>query len=162
MKRLFLLPAGRRYFISGFEREGQWLAGGGLVPLSRALCCRPCVPHHLPKYAEDPEDPASANVTALAMISIGCHRSTARGAGPAPLHNLPAVCIRAAAVAWRVWAQPLQIFVQLNCMYCRTYTASPYAFCWSWHSVQAPNYQHLLMTEGALCGCVQLLMKRVW
>eukprot|EP00208_Stichococcus_sp_RCC1054_P005234 CAMPEP_0206139990 /NCGR_PEP_ID=MMETSP1473-20131121/7929_1 /ASSEMBLY_ACC=CAM_ASM_001109 /TAXON_ID=1461547 /ORGANISM="Stichococcus sp, Strain RCC1054" /LENGTH=623 /DNA_ID=CAMNT_0053533959 /DNA_START=71 /DNA_END=1944 /DNA_ORIENTATION=- len=66
------------YFISGFEREGQWLAGGGLVPLSRALCCRPCLPMDLPTVAVDAD---GSNATALAIVSIGCHKSTARGAG---------------------------------------------------------------------------------
>ena len=69
------------FFISNFEREGQWLAGGGMVPLSRAVCCRPCLP--------DPDDQEVAgmlaefsddvNATALAVVSIGCHKSDAPG-----------------------------------------------------------------------------------
>lgn len=68
-----------RYFISGFEREGQWLAGGGMVPLSRAICCRPCLPKRLPPQlaALNGHD----NVTiAVAIVSIGCHKSAAIGA----------------------------------------------------------------------------------
>lgn len=63
------------FFISGFQHEGQWLAGGGLVPLSRAICCRPCLPNVLPAA------PAviGSNVTALAVVSIGCHKENASG-----------------------------------------------------------------------------------
>lgn len=32
------------WFLSSFERQGQWVAGGGYVPLSPAICCRPCLP----------------------------------------------------------------------------------------------------------------------
>ena len=53
------------------------LAGGGLVPLSHAVCCRPCLPDSLP---EDPTGTIQANDSAVAVISIGCHASTAVGA----------------------------------------------------------------------------------
>jgi len=69
----------RRYFVSDFEREGQWLAGGGLVPLSRAVCCRPCLPKELPQGLQQ-RLAGHNNVTiAVAIVSIGCHKSTAPG-----------------------------------------------------------------------------------
>ncbi len=55
------------------------LAGGGLVPLSHAVCCRPCLPRSLP---EDPTGVIPANDSAVAVVSIGCHASTAVGAHP--------------------------------------------------------------------------------
>jgi syndecan 1 len=67
------------YFVSGFEREGQWLAGGGQVPLSRAVCCRPCLPKALPPGLQ--RLGGHDNVTtAVAIVSIGCHKSSAQGA----------------------------------------------------------------------------------
>lgn len=47
--------------------------GGGRVPLSKAKCCRLCLPdeENTPKAL-----PAGENVTAL--ISVGCHSSTAK------------------------------------------------------------------------------------
>lgn len=69
----------RRYFISDFEREGQWLAGGGLVPLSRAICCRPCLPKHLPPELSSLHGNDNVS-TAVAIVSIGCHKSAAVGA----------------------------------------------------------------------------------
>ena len=46
------------------------MAGGGAVPLSRAICCRPCLPKNLPDeiFARD-EKP-------LAVVSLGCHASS--------------------------------------------------------------------------------------
>ncbi|GAX77300.1 hypothetical protein CEUSTIGMA_g4746.t1 [Chlamydomonas eustigma] len=53
------------WFISNFENQGTWMAGGGLVPLSHAICCRPCVPTELPVpppplHASPPSPPANA------------------------------------------------------------------------------------------------------
>lgn len=61
------------WFITGFERQGQWVAGGGFVPLSHAVCCRPCLPEELPP---DPSGAAPAGQAPLAVISLGCHAST--------------------------------------------------------------------------------------
>lgn len=44
--------------------------GGGWVPLSRAICCRPCLPADIPGGQKE---------KALAVISIGCHASSNRG-----------------------------------------------------------------------------------
>lgn len=57
------------FFITSFERQGQWVAGGGSVPLSRAVCCRPCLPTELPDGMADDDAP-------LAVVSMGCHTST--------------------------------------------------------------------------------------
>lgn len=53
------------------------LTGSGVVPLSRARCCRPCLPSQLPDSLGqlDPHlDPQG-----VAIVSIGCHRSTGQG-----------------------------------------------------------------------------------
>lgn len=63
------------WFISSFERQGQWVAGGGYVPLSRAICCRPCLPDELPA---DPSGRIPGGQSPLAVISLGCHASTDR------------------------------------------------------------------------------------
>ena len=55
------------------------LSGGGLVPLSHAICCRPCLPEELPQLSVA----IAADDRAVAIMSIGCHAS--RGAGPATL-----------------------------------------------------------------------------
>ena len=60
------------FFIASFERQGSWVAGGGAVPLSRAICCRPCLPADLPDDSpifDDSDRP-------LALVSMGCHAST--------------------------------------------------------------------------------------
>lgn len=55
------------------------MGGGGLVPLSHAICCRPCVPGELPpeplRRAGLPEYP---DTKPLAVVSIGCHPSSGR------------------------------------------------------------------------------------
>ena len=57
------------FFVTSFERQGQWVAGGGSVPLSRAVCCRPCLPTDLP-------DGMAVDDAPLAVVSMGCHTST--------------------------------------------------------------------------------------
>ena len=57
------------------------LIGGGVVPLSHALCCRPCLPAGLPG---DSIQGIGVNDTALAIVSLGCHASAATGAAPVP------------------------------------------------------------------------------
>ncbi len=66
------------------ELARMQLAGGGLVPLSHAVCCRPCLPQSLP---EDPTGVIPANDSAVAVVSIGCHASTAVGAHPPLRHR---------------------------------------------------------------------------
>jgi hypothetical protein len=48
--------------VAGFERHGQWVVGGQPVPLSRAICCRPC---HDDDYKDDE-----------LVVSVGCHASS--------------------------------------------------------------------------------------
>ena len=62
------------------------LIGGGLVPLSSAVCCRPCLPGALP---EDPTGSIAANDTALAVVSLGCHASTVSGGLSGPVRGFP-------------------------------------------------------------------------
>lgn len=94
------------FFIAHFERQGQWVAGGGAVPLSRAICCRPCIPDELPDRLksnnnnknmvtntspfdtqnggygdpdndDDDHDERSKDADRpLAIISLGCHPSS--------------------------------------------------------------------------------------
>ncbi|KAK9824271.1 hypothetical protein WJX72_009086 [[Myrmecia] bisecta] len=64
------------WFISSFEREGSWLSGGGLVPLSHAVCCRPCLPADLPVPSGSTANPDDK---AVAVVSIGCHSSSGPG-----------------------------------------------------------------------------------
>lgn len=49
------------------------MAGGGYVPLSRAMCCRLCLPKEFP-----PEFTSKlpAGVFPASIISVGCHSST--------------------------------------------------------------------------------------
>eukprot|EP00887_Chlorella_sp_A99_P004577 scaffold4.g4577.t1 len=61
------------WFVSGFERQGQWVAGGGYVPLSHAICCRPCLPAELPP---DPSGRIPSGQAPLAVFSLACHAST--------------------------------------------------------------------------------------
>ena len=51
------------------------LTGGGLVPLSRARCCRPCLPAELP----DSGGQISPGSQPVAVVSIGCHTSSGLG-----------------------------------------------------------------------------------
>ena len=51
------------------------LTGGGLVPLSRARCCRPCLPAELP----DSQGQLSPEANPVAVVSIGCHKSSGQG-----------------------------------------------------------------------------------
>lgn len=63
------------YFVASFEREGQWAMGGEPVPLSKALCCRPCLPGD--KIAvEGKERRVERPSEAVAVVSVGCHPSS--------------------------------------------------------------------------------------
>ena len=53
------------------------LRGGGVVPLSRARCCRPCLPSELPD-SQGQLDP-HLNPQGVAIVSIGCHGFTGQG-----------------------------------------------------------------------------------
>eukprot|EP00890_Picochlorum_soloecismus_P001611 jgi/Picsp_1/2450/NSC_05911-R1_protein len=57
------------FFVVSFERQGQWVAGGDAVPLSKAMCCRPCMP-------SDGWVPTGVDGAALGVVSIGCHASS--------------------------------------------------------------------------------------
>jgi hypothetical protein len=50
------------------------IAGGGRVPLSKAKCCRLCIPDELTPEQKQalPDD-----VSVTGVISVGCHASTA-------------------------------------------------------------------------------------
>lgn len=49
------------------------MAGGGYVPLSHAICCRPCLPAELPP---DSSGRIPGGQKPLAVISLGCHATT--------------------------------------------------------------------------------------
>ena len=55
---------GEGYVIAGFERHGKWVVGGDQVPLSRAICCRPC--------RNDGQGQDDGDV----VVSLGCHASS--------------------------------------------------------------------------------------
>lgn len=59
------------------------LSGGGLVPLSHAICCRLCMPDELPPT----QAPISKDDRAVAIMSLGCHASS--GSGPFSLQCEP-------------------------------------------------------------------------
>jgi len=61
-------------FVVGFEKRGQWIAGGGAVPLSRALCCHVSTPDNVtsPVSPDLPLTPAKP----VAVVSFGCHMSS--------------------------------------------------------------------------------------
>ena len=56
------------------------LQGGGLVPLSHAICCRPCLPEELP----DSGGRISPDDKGVAIVSIGCHAATGELCRSAP------------------------------------------------------------------------------
>lgn len=55
--------------------KSMQINGGGRVPLSRAKCCRVCLPDELTP-SQQQALPADTNITAV--ISVGCHASTAK------------------------------------------------------------------------------------
>lgn len=59
------------------------LSGGGLVPLSHAICCRLCLPDELPPT----EAPIAADDKPVGIMSMGCHASS--GTGPFSLQCEP-------------------------------------------------------------------------
>jgi len=62
-------------FIVGFEGRGHWIAGGGVVPLSRALCCKLDIPGNVTSEGQ-PDIPLTPSKP-VAVVSFGCHLSTA-------------------------------------------------------------------------------------
>jgi hypothetical protein len=64
------------YFIGSFQRQGQWLIGGEPVPLSNAVCCRPCLPTDGVKYADIQPTKDGVESSYVAVISVGCHPSS--------------------------------------------------------------------------------------
>jgi hypothetical protein len=62
------------WFISNFEYQGTWMGRDGLVPLSRAICCRPCLPGELPRPARF----GNGTARPVAVVAIGCHPSTGK------------------------------------------------------------------------------------
>ncbi|KAG2449218.1 hypothetical protein HYH02_005965 [Chlamydomonas schloesseri] len=66
------------WFVSNFEYQGTWMGGGGLVPLSRAICCRPCLPGELPRPPSDMHSLGNGTAKPVAVVSIGCHPSSGR------------------------------------------------------------------------------------
>lgn len=49
--------------------------GDVLVPLSHAICCRPCLPEELPR-GSDHGRAIAANDKPVGVVSTGCHNST--------------------------------------------------------------------------------------
>ncbi|KAK9797097.1 hypothetical protein WJX73_009962 [Symbiochloris irregularis] len=63
------------WFISNFERQGSWEGGMGWVPVSKAICCRPCLPESLPESVsnalEAEEKPLAVCCTPSLLLSTG-------------------------------------------------------------------------------------------
>ncbi|KAK9864078.1 hypothetical protein WJX84_002316 [Apatococcus fuscideae] len=93
------------WFISSFERVGEWMGGGGAVPLSRALCCRPCLPTTLPDL------PGMAyNDEPVAIVSIGCHGSTGGAA-------LAMQCEGSGGSYVTGWSRAVQVYASFDAFY---------------------------------------------
>ena len=93
------------WFISSFERQGQWVAGGGYVPLSHAICCRPCLPDELPP---DPSGRAPSEARPVALVSLGCHPST---------DMLPTRCEERAGSFVAGYSEAVRVFTQPDTFY---------------------------------------------
>ena len=70
------------FIVTGYERVGRWAAGGGDVPLSRARCCRPCLPE---EEGEDDKKDDPPPRHPLAVLSLDCRPPTPGGDGAAAL-----------------------------------------------------------------------------
>lgn len=66
------------YFVGSFQRQGQWVIGGEPVPLSKAVCCRPCLPSDGVEYTQALTTHQDDGVESsyVAVISVGCHPSS--------------------------------------------------------------------------------------
>ena len=67
----------------GDAHVAMQLSGGGLVPLSHAICCRLCLPDELPPT----EAPIAEDDKPVGIMSMGCHASS--GTGPFSLQCEP-------------------------------------------------------------------------
>ena len=70
--------------VVGFEKEGQWVAGGGgTVPLSPALCCRVCLEEEEEGEDEGGPDQRSPSPAAapVGVVSVNCRGPGSGGGG---------------------------------------------------------------------------------
>ena len=98
------------WFVSSWERQGQWvtpfsLVGGGIVPLSRAVCCRPCLPAELP---EDATGHVPAGQRPVAVVSLACHAST---------DSPPGQCEAAGSSFVAGFSESVQVFAAVDTHY---------------------------------------------
>ncbi|KAG1676824.1 hypothetical protein FOA52_010333 [Chlamydomonas sp. UWO 241] len=109
------------WFISNFENQGTWMAGGGLVPLSRAICCRPCTPTELPAGAEAGGS-GELVPKPVAVVSSGCHASSGRGPSGLSCEASGASFVTGFSSAERVMSYYLDVFYPVGQVECCTPT----------------------------------------
>lgn len=130
------------WFISSFERQGQWVAGGGYVPLSHAICCRPCLPGELPP---DPSGRIPGGAKPLAIISLGCHSST---------DVLSTRCELEAGSFVSGYSEAVKVFTTVGAVAERTHSGWGDELAWVWGGLQPVWPPRCRLRTSAAPACV--------